>query len=154
MIRLIALGLWICAVTLASGFAAVSWKAGDLPKPDSGGLFGSVVTLKTRMISVPLIVEGAVQGYVVIQLAFAVDSNMLKRLSIKPELIVVDETIRMIYAGEEINFRSMMHQNLSSLANKIAENVNARFGMKLVDNVFIEELNYVPKAEVRKTTVP
>lgn len=150
MIKMVAVGLWVCAVTLASALAAVSWKAGAVPAPEGGRLFDGVATVKTRMISVPVIADGAVQGYVVTQLAFAVNSNVLSRLSIKPDLVLVDEAIRAIYAGGDIDFRNLRRQDLPALTGALAANTNARFGVDLVEEVLIEELNYVPKDEVRK----
>lgn len=150
MIKLVAVGLWVCAVTLASGLAAVSWKAGALPAPENIGLFEGVATVKTRLISVPIIADGAVQGYVVTELAFTVDSSVLNRLSIKPDLVLVDEAIRTIYAGGEIDFRRLTRQDLPALARTMAANVNMRFGVELVEDVLIQELNYVPKDEVRR----
>lgn len=150
MIKLVAVGLWICAVTLASGFAAVSWKTGALPEPAGVGLFEDLVTVKTRLISVPVIADGEVQGYVVTQLAFAVDASLLKRLSVKPDLILVDEAIKTIYAGGDIDFRRMTRQDLPALTRELAESANARFGARLVHEVFVKELNYVPKDQVRR----
>jgi len=149
MIKLVAVGLWVCAVTLASGLTAVSWQSGRLPQPESGGLFGGLTTVKTRLISVPIIAEGTVQGYVVTQLAFTVDSNVLKRLSIKPDLLLVDEAIRTIYAGDGFDFRQLAKQDLPKLSKTLTDNVNARVGATLVDEVLIQELSYVPKDQVR-----
>lgn len=150
MIRLVAVGLWVCAVTLASGLAAVSWKTGALPEPGGRGLFDGTTAVKTRFISVPVIAEGAVQGYVVTRLVFAVDSNLLNRLAIKPDLFLVDEAIRTIYAGDDIDFRQLTRQDLPALAKTLADNTNARFGVELVGDVLIQELNYIPKEQVRK----
>lgn len=149
MIRLVAVGLWVCAVTLASGYAAVSWQSGPQVQTDTAGLFGGIATVKTRLISVPVISDGAVQGYVVAQFAFAIDSSVLKRLSIKPDLVFIDEAIRTIYASNNFDFRYIAKQDLPMLTETLAENINARFGSKLVDQVLIEELNYVAKDEVR-----
>lgn len=149
MIKLVAMGLWICAITLASALAAVSWRAGALPIPAGNVLFGGPAIVKTRLITIPIIVEGAVQGYVVTQLAFALDPNALDRLSIKPDLVLVDEAIRTIYAGGDIDFRRMTRQDLPAMARAMAGNVNARFGTDLVEEVFIQELNYLTKDEVR-----
>lgn len=150
MIKLVLVGSWICAVTLASALGGVSWKAGALPTLEDNGMFDGVVMVKTRLISVPVVADGAVQGYVVTQLAFAVNSNVLNRLSIRPDLILVDEAIRTIYAGGDIDFRRMTRQDLPALTQTMAENANARFGVKLVNEVLVQELNYVPKDEVRK----
>ena len=146
MIKLVAVGLWICAVTLASGFAAVSWKTGALPEPGD-------VSFLDGLTSVPVIAEGEVQGYVVTQLSFAVDSSLLNRLSIKPDLILVDEAIKTIYTGGDIDFRRMKRQDLPALTKRLAENANARFGGKLVREVFVEELNYVSKDQVRRSLI-
>lgn len=153
MIKLVTVGLWICAVTLASGFAAVSWKTGALPEPGDVSLLDGLTTVKTRLISVPVIAEGEVQGYVVTQLSFAVDSSLLNRLSIKPDLILVDEAIKTIYTGGDIDFRRMKRQDLPALTKRLAENANARFGGKLVREVFVEELNYVSKDQVRRSLI-
>src|SRR5690606_12658507 len=68
---------------------------------------------------------------------------MLNRLSIKPDLILVDEAIKTIYTGGDIDFRRMKRQDLPALTKRLAENANARFGGKLVREVFVEELNDV-----------
>nr|PZN82815.1 MAG: hypothetical protein DIU57_11015 [Pseudomonadota bacterium] len=153
MIKLVAVGLWICAVTLAAGFAAVSWKTGAVPEPGDVSLLNGLSTVKTRLISVPVIADGEVQGYVVTQLSFAVDSSLLNRLSIKPDLILVDEAIKTIYSGGDIDFRRMKRQDLPALTKKLAENANARFGGNLVREVFVEELNYISKDQVRRSLV-
>lgn len=149
MIKLVVLGFWVCAVTLASGFAAVSWQAGRFPQPEGASLFGGISTVRTRLISIPIIAEGEVQGYVVTQLVFAVESSILKRLAIKPDLILVDEVIRTIYTGDGFDFRQLAKQDLPGLAKTLADNVNMRVGSKLVDEVLIQELNYVSKDQVR-----
>lgn len=149
MIKLMALGLWVCAVTLASCFAALSWRTGKLPQPGTLGLFDELATVRTPLISVPIIAEGAVQGYVITRLAFTVDAALVKRISVKPELILVDEAIRTIYAGKGLDFRHMTRQDLPGLAKALSENANARFGMNLVADVHIQEINYVTKDMVR-----
>lgn len=84
------------------------------------------------------------------KLAFAVDSGLLKQLSIKPELILLDEAIRAIYADEALDFRKLERQKLSQLSHTLAENINSRVSANLVHEVLIEELNYLSKEEVRR----
>ncbi|HEX7076637.1 MAG TPA: hypothetical protein VF226_21565 [Hyphomicrobiaceae bacterium] len=149
MIKLLALGVWITAVTIASSFAALSWKTGQLPRPGPLGLFEELTTINTRLISIPFIADGAVQGYVVTKLAFAVDTALLKQFSVEPELVLVDEAIRTIYSSSDFDFRQMARQDLSRLAKTLAKNANERFKANLVAEVFIQELNYVTKDMVR-----
>jgi len=149
MIKLLAVGLWVCAVTLASGYAAVTWQAGRLPQPEAEKFFGGLDYVKTKMISVPVIADGAVQGYVVAQFVFTIDATLLKKLSVKPDVFLVDEAIRTIYSGQGFDFRQMKKHDLPTLSKAIADSVNARFGAHFVEDVLVQDLNYLPKDQIR-----
>ena len=101
------------------------------------------------MISVPVVADGGIRGYVVAQFAFTAPAKLLKHLPIKPDMFVVDEAFQLIFAGETVDFRQFKKQDLVSLSKKIAENVNKRLGMHVVEDVLVQELNYVPKDSVR-----
>jgi hypothetical protein len=152
VIKLILVGVWVCVVTLASSYAAISWKSNAAKEASAHGdkLVGALEHVKTKMISVPIIAEGAIQGYVVAQFSFTIDSHVLKRLSIKPDVFLIDEAFKTIYAGETIDFRKLKKQDLSGLLKTLGDNVNKRFGEPIVESVLIQELNYVPKAEARQ----
>lgn len=151
MVKLIFVALWACAISLGSSWAVIAWKAGKVADGEreaekhSGGL----EQIRTKMISVPIIAAGAIQGYVVAQFAFSVDSNVLKRLTIKPDAILMDEAFKTIYAGDSIDFLNLKKQDLPALLKTVSDNANRRLGAPMVQDVLIQELNYVPKAEVR-----
>lgn len=151
MIKLIFVGLWACAVTLGSSWAVNAWKSGKAAEAaqEADKHAAGLEQVRTKMISVPIIAEGAIQGYVVAQFAFSIDSKLLKTLSIKPDAIIMDEAFKTIYAGETIDFQNLKKQDLPALLKTISENTNRRFKAQLVQDVLIQELNYVPKAEAR-----
>ena len=150
MIKIIVAGAWACTVALAASYAAVSWQGGGhaAAEPEPDRLYGGLETVRTRMISVPVIRSGAIQGYVMAQFSFTADAKTLKRLSLKPDVIVLDEAFKAIY-GEELDFRQMQKQDLPALAKRIVEGSNKRFGTRIVEDVFVQELNYVSKDGVR-----
>lgn len=79
MIRIFAIGLWICAVALGSLFFAVRQNDGPSGEVQAnGGAFGGLDYVKTDVMSVPIISNGSVAGYVVAQLVYTVDSNIRK----------------------------------------------------------------------------
>jgi hypothetical protein len=151
MIRLLLCGIWVCLVTLGSTYAAVSWKSAAIADHEEGKEAGGtgIKRLTTRSFSVPVIADGAVQGYVVAQFTYIVDNDALNKLGVKPESYIVDEAFRTIYTGDEINFRKMKKQDLPHLSKLIGENVNKRVGLQLVQEVLIEQLSYIPKGKVR-----
>ncbi|HXF55692.1 MAG TPA: hypothetical protein VNK52_16380 [Hyphomicrobiaceae bacterium] len=156
MIKLILVGVWACAVTLGSSYAVALFSAsgtghdshstdkGHGPKSEK-----SVEHLRPRMISVPVIAEGAVRGYVVAQFVLSVDAKELRQLGMPPEPLFLDEAFKAIYADEAIDFRRFRKQDLAALGKRIQAGANKRFGANLIQDVLIQELNYVPKDEAR-----
>jgi hypothetical protein len=154
MVRLILSGVWVCVVTLASCYAAVVWQTAVPASPvvrteSSDPQQAAVESVKTRMISVPVVGDGAIHGYVMAQFIFNVNVATAKRLPIKADMLLLDEAFKTIYAGDVVDFRHFRKQDLSRLSKGIAENANKRFGMPLVEDVLIQELNYIPKDQVR-----
>jgi hypothetical protein len=151
MIRLVLAGAWVCLVTLLSTYAAVSWQtAKSAPETAEGQkLFSSLESVRTRMISVPVIADGAIQGYVMAQFLFTADGNVMKRMPVKPDVFLLDEAFKAIYGGESIDFRSFKKGDLGVLAKRITEGVNKRLGTPLIEDVLVQELNYIPKDHVR-----
>lgn len=155
MIKHIILGVWICVVALGAAFGAMSWQVEQIKqeataKPEVEKLVTEQI--KTRMINVPLVQKGNVIGYVLAQFTFTVDTALMKTSTIKPDLILIDEAFRLIYSGEAIDFRSLDKPNVAALAAKIKENVNKRLEAPLVQDVFVQELNFIQKEQYRGTT--
>ncbi|MGE0211649.1 MAG: hypothetical protein AB7S41_08145 [Parvibaculaceae bacterium] len=150
MVKLLLSGLWICIVTLASSYAVVAWKADAVPDPKKEEFFGGLDYVKTGVISVPVIDEGEVQGYIVAQFVFTADGQTLRSLSVAPDSFIIDEAYRAIYAGEKVNFRRIEKYDLDALTKDIAVKVNERFKTDLVKDVLVEQFNYVSKEEIRE----
>jgi hypothetical protein len=148
VIKIIVVGLWVCAITVASCYGAVLYFSGKSSEADSGA-FGGIDYIKTDMTSVPVIRNGAVKGYVVVQLVFAADSYKMKELKLEPAPFLLDEAFRVIYADERTNFNHLEKQELAELTGKIMENANKRLKSELIKEVLIQQLNYVAKDEIR-----
>ena len=143
-------GLWVCLITLVSCYGAVSWRAaaaanGPVDEPELHGLDYQ----KTRLINVPMIADGAVQGYVVAQFVFTGDAATLKELSVPPEVFVADEAFRMLYADEKLDFANLKKYDLTALTSAITRSVNDRFGADILQEVLVEEFNFVAKSDVK-----
>lgn len=153
MIKTVALGFWICLVTLISTWVGATYLAGEGGQAEAtaghDGPMGALAEVKARPVSVPMIVDGAIQGYVMASTAFTVKKETLDKLAVKPDVFVVDEVFRTLYAGEAIDFKRLKKQDVDDLAKRIKENVNKRFGGPFVEDVLFEDLNYVPMEKVR-----
>jgi hypothetical protein len=149
MIKLIATGVWICLVTMASSYAATLWQTETAPSEDVDKFFGGLQSVKTNLISVPVIASGAVQGYVIAQFIFTMKADLFRRMSVKPDVFLLDAAFRAIYNSDASMLRGAKKQDLQALTTAIKSHVNERFGEAFVEEVLIEQYNYVPKDEVR-----
>jgi hypothetical protein len=149
----IILGVWVCGVSLGSAFGVMQWQmqpAGE--NNEAPEEKKELVRLKTKMINIPLVHNGSVSGYVLTQFTFTADKEMAENANIMPDLFVVDEAFKVIYSEEAIDFNKLKKANVAMLATKIKENVNKRLGAKLVHDIFVRELNYLPREQFRGGT--
>lgn len=154
MIKHIILGVWVCGVSLGAAYGAMQWQQHETQgTQEAAEEKRELVQLKTKMINVPLVHNGSVSGYVLTQFTFTADKDMVEKADITPELFVVDEAFKVIYSEEAINFNNLKRANVARLATKIKDNVNKRLGMKLINNIFVRELNYLPREQFRGGTV-
>jgi hypothetical protein len=150
MIKLILAGVWACLITLASIYGTMTWKithSGPAASKDAPVLESQ----KTRTISVPIVADGSVQGYVVAQFSFIIDSKALKQLPVPPEVFLLDEAFRAIYSDDKFDFKHLEKYDITRLTKDLVQRVNARLNAELIKDVLVEELNFFTKADAQKT---
>jgi hypothetical protein len=107
-----------------------------------------VTLIRTRMVSVPIMSDGEVLGYVVTRLKFNASLDELTGSSIKPEPFVADEAFKLIYETGPKEVRAGRKLALRKLTSNIAEGVNKRLGRDLIKNVFIDSWTYLSKQDM------
>jgi hypothetical protein len=148
MIKLLLAGIWASIVSLGAAYAMMQWQ-GQSDAGPSGDAEMKIEEFRTKAINVPIIGAGTIQGYMVAQFVFTVDANAMAKMKVNPEVYVLDEAFKTIYAGEQVNFQNMKKQDLPMLAKRLGENVNKRLGVNIVQDVLIDQLSYIPKKDMR-----
>jgi hypothetical protein len=146
--RLIILCVAVCLGTIGGVFGATKWKARASEGADAAA--PKVQILKTRMVSVPVLADGQVLGYVVTRLQFSADSDLLKTISVQPEAFVSDEAFKFIYETTPDDMKSGRKQVLRILTGNVAEGVNKRLGMNLIKDVVIDSWTYLSKQDMMR----
>ncbi|MGO8953127.1 MAG: hypothetical protein ACLPWS_22070 [Rhodomicrobium sp.] len=146
MIRNLIISIWIIFLTLASAYFGTEMQAGHAG-PETAPDAKAPVLIALKSMTVPVIADGAIQGYVLAQISVSAKPDLLKALPNPADLVLADEVFRTIYAEEQVDFRHINKQNLSAMSKKILENINNRAGAALAGEVFIQELHYLSKQE-------
>ena len=90
MIKFVAAALWICAVTIGAVFYAFNTTQPDAEAKQPAALLGGLDYVKTDIISVPLLRNGAVQGYFLTRLVYTVEPVKLAKISVTAQSLFVD----------------------------------------------------------------
>ncbi len=149
MLKLALSCLWICAVTLASAYTMVVTKThhAEASVPAKNDRIGYE---KTRPINVPVIGNGSVQGYVIVQLSYTVNAEDGKKANIPIEAFLLDEAFKTLYADDKLDFRHLEKYDVASLTQNLIKKVNARLNNPIVKDVLMEEFNYISKEDISK----
>ena len=149
MVKILLAGILATMSALGTFYGVLLWQGGEGAKIETPQIFVPLEQIKTDIISVPMISEGQVQGYVLARFVYMVASDRLKKLSVPPDALLVDEAFRLIYESPVEDFRRIEKYDLASLTRRLKENVNKRLGEPLVHDVLVDSINYVSKNEIR-----
>lgn len=149
MIKWIFVGIWMPLATVASGYCTQYWLNDQMAKGATqqarlGGLDYETV----QPVNVPILKDGALQGYVVANLVFTADADVLRSLSVPPHPFLVDEAFRLLYADKALDFKHLERYDLDGMTRHLRLAVNARIGDDVVKEVLVEEFNYFTRADV------
>jgi len=149
MIKLIASCVWICLVTAAAGYGAASWKVQQAEAPAPTQKPEKLLYHKTRPLNVPMIANGAVQGYVVVQFGYT-ETPKAERLGMPLEAFLLDEAFRIIYSDPKLDFHHLERYDVASLTKELVKKVNHRLNEDAIKEVLVEEINFVSRDEISR----
>lgn len=149
MLKLVAIGVWIILVTAGATFGSVILsRSGGTGTVEEEAELG-VEELKSEMTNVPVMRNGEVIGYLILQLSFAADRRQLEEQKLDPLPFMVDAAFRVIVGSTDVDFRRLKSKDLDDLTAAIAIEANQRIGADLVRHVLLQQLNFVRREDIR-----
>ncbi|WP_395175706.1 hypothetical protein [Roseibium alexandrii] len=149
MIKMLVAGVWMSIAMLISGYGTAKFiSAQNQTSNQEETAYVGLDYETLKPVNVPILFEGALQGYVVAKLVFTADGDTLRKLPVPPHPFLVDEAFRALYADETLDFRSLERYDLDGLTEHLKTVTNQRIGQKVVQDVLVEEFNYFDKADV------
>lgn len=149
MIRFIIIGVWVCAVALGSSYAAAYWAAGAAHGKAEEPYLAGLEYRRTPNITVPMIVNGSVQGYVLARLVYTADAATLRKLPIEPVIFVVNAAFAEIYVNGRVESGKIAKYNLDEMLGRIKTATNTHLNGDVVHDVLVDSLNYIDKTDMR-----
>lgn len=150
MLRMVLVGIWACAVTLASTFGASYWKSHRGAPAEGAPHAEKLEVKKVKPITVPIISEGTLKGYVSAEFAYVVEASAKSHGggAVDADSYVMDEAFRRLYADNNLDFRHIEKYDLNSLTRELTRSVNQRLGGNLVRETLVKSFAFVPKDDI------
>ena len=154
MIKFIVAAIWICGVTAGSIFFAFSStrdKPADEAKP--AAYFGGLDYVKTDVISVPVVVENAVQGYFIARFVYTAEQKKLAAMTVPAESVLIDEVYTYLYSNPMIDFTQAKKIDIGAFRTGLRDAINKRLGEDVINEVLIEQVDFLSKDEIRNNAM-
>ncbi len=149
MIKLVASGIWICALSLASVYFSMQMSAGHTNDKAPQPFFGGLDYVRGDLVSIPVISGGAVQGYFLTRLLYTVDPAKLSALSVPPKDLITDELYTLLVGNRVIDFPKMDNFDLDTFRGEIKKALNKRVGADVFHDVMVDQIDFLSKADIR-----
>ena len=149
MVKVILIGIWVVVVFAASIFVASGKHTELLGGGDSSEKpIVKLETIKMDPMSVALIREGVVKGYLVVEPAFTYAmENKKSNLPIK--LYFQDALVEYLFNNKEIDVERIEKFDLVGLRKKLKESLNAELQGASIHDVLIQRVDYLSVDQVR-----
>lgn len=152
MIKFIVAALWICAATVGAVFYSFQ-AAGEAADQPANPLLGGLDYVNTNMISVPVVRDAQVKGYFLTKLVYTVEPAIRAKLSVPAEALITDQVYSYLYANPQIDLAKDSPIDLDAFRKNIRDSINARIGAKLVDDVLVDQMNFLTTDEIRDNAI-
>ena len=149
MFKLVLLGVWVNLV-VAGAILFSSGKYQDFLGSDEPGADRGVKTATTALppVSIALIREGGVVGYIILELAFN-HAEEGKAANMPFEFIFRDAVVNSLYGNTEIDEEMLEDLRLEELQDTIKQRVEARIGPDILFDVLIQNIDYRSMEQIR-----
>ncbi len=140
--KVILVGLWVTLVALGTAYGVAVY----MPSSSAQGKAAPAVVLqsqKTRVINVPILADAQVRGFMAVQFVFTTDSTLTKTLQVPPEVYLLDEAFRTIYADSTLYLNHGEKYDLKALTTHLVESTNARLGAPMIKDILIESFDFI-----------
>ncbi|WP_061932167.1 hypothetical protein [Aureimonas sp. AU22] len=149
MIKILGIGIWVCIVTLGTGYAVANMAAEAPPgAPPAPTYFEGLDYKKTDTIAVPIIAENAIQGYVLARFVYTIDGKTAATLAVPPDPIILDQAFKSVYSVSNFDFKHPARYDLPALLAELKGNVNARYGKPVVEDMMVDQFDFLPKNQL------
>ncbi|MCL6705485.1 hypothetical protein M8R20_00590 [Pseudomonas sp. R2.Fl] len=149
MIKLLIAGVWVCLVTLGSVYFSVYMATAPAAVSDEDARKAQLQLVRGETVTIPLIADGAVKGYFLGRMSFMMDKEKITGVDLPMTELMTDELFTLLVGSKMVDLGNTGAFDLEAFKTSIKDDLNKRLGDAMIEEVLVEQLDYLAKEDVR-----
>lgn len=149
MVKLIIAGVWVCVVSLGAVYFSVYMAMAPAEVSEEELRRAKLELVRGEGITIPFIAEGAVQGYFLGRVSFMMNKEKIKGIDLPMTELMTDEMFTLLVGNRMVDIANTANFDVVKFRETVKEDLNRRLGDTFVEEVLVEQLDYLSKADVR-----
>jgi len=151
VIKFIIMGFWVLLVTLGGLFIGRTMSGDKLPESVDIAVEGQGKReqVNTDIISIPVMVEGDVKGYLLVQLAFVMDEKIKSELDV-PIVPFITDAVFAEFFGAYADVHQIEKLRFEPSRERIIESSNQRFGAPVIKDLLMQQFNFITTEKLKE----
>ena len=151
MMKMLLAGVWVCVMLsgsiyfLADGGSGEGGRKGD----DANGYFSNLHHVKLNPVTVAILRENEIKGYIIVESVFTFAPDVKDRLSVPIEFLLRDAIINAIHGNPDIDIFRIETFDLAAFQKKFLEDINARLGRPTIHDFLVRRIDFISKDDIR-----
>jgi len=149
MVKFIIMGLWVLLVTLGGLFIGHGMTNKAPVETVDIEIEGEEKRAQadTEIMNVPVMVDGEVKGYLLVQLTYIMNEKLIADLEIAP---FVNDAIFAEFFGAYTDVRQIEKVRFDPSRQRIIDTVNQRFGSLILKDLLVQQFNFITVEKIRE----
>ena len=148
MVKILAAGIWVCLVTLGAVYVSVSMATA--PAEVAEDTSTPLQLVPGESITIPLIADGAVNGYFLTRISFMMNADKLKNQELPVTEFMTDELFTLLVGNKMADITRVSSFDVEAFREQIKTSMNEQLGDDMVEKVLIEQLDFVSREAARR----
>ncbi len=148
MVKILGTGIWLVIVALAATYFSVTLAMAPEEDPDAAHR-AALETVRGDVTSLPVIADGAVKGYFLTRMSYIADRAKLAEVNVPIDALITDELFTQLVGNKVLDLQQNDGFDLDAFRNQVRDALNARLGDEVIEDVLVEQIDYLSKADIR-----
>ncbi len=150
MIKLILVGVWICVLTLGSVYFSMQMAAAPRVDEEAAARAAALDLVRGSQATIPVISDGAVKGYFLTRLSYTANRELAAKQPVPMGEMITDELYTLLVGQRMIDVEKIDSFDVDGFRSTIKDGINKRLGAEVIEDVLVEQIDYIAKLEVGK----